>query len=862
MATEELLRQGFAELLESTSSTSRRDHRQHVRVARSFLSETLRRYAEGEAGGSPERCAHLLAVLLKLGTDAQSLQGLLERTAGLFTRAGSSNSVADPVGGGRSPTESEGQRVASDHSSEEEDETAVKLRGYDQLKENLLAVDKNYLAADSSDEEEQEVPPASPGSIHLSPKEPSMADGLPSPALGGASSSGSSSLPLPQSYATADGVRLRAQTLSPVNEDDDQHLARRRQHDFTARPSPLQSPAPSASGSVAMASAGASELEGIEDARGFDGREAEDHVSELPSQQVPWSQGMSASSARPSPARSPASSMRSGWLRNIVQEAAAAATLDFQGLASPAVGSKTPGKSAAAGSSPGPESNPSSPASSGRQRVLQPQQASFASRRLAKETLRGSLFSSGSGYVSEAASDSGANAPNFHPPPRKNRRQPSQHAGSSSSGSQNASDSETGSGALKRQMAFGEAIQEESSTAFKESQEQGRFGAPSPLASALQEAVPSDAEVPVIGPRRSRTHSRVPSWTQSEGVGFSLPASSPASPRVLSRGQTASGAYDTLSVAGSHAPSAMPSMPPSVAPSPFFLSAAVRSDMTAAAGGLQSLGASPVVAGSKTPNNLSTLTPCNSDGALAEQSPPGRETLAVRILNGVSGEEEVRFAAPLEASNSEQHFFTVLDRLCLQHAGQPLTGLNWLSCEGQEGHRFQRRPCDLRMMDELFHVWERSKDTHKGPELLLCTVPSMPPTELAASKVRLKSLAPTRVTCGQAAPTRLQLDTSTKLEESHEYSVAFTHQWTHMTYKAQATLLPNHKGVECTVPWQMMTVSANSNTDGLYDVHLVIDHEWRSENRRALTVGLSESEVDSSSTTKSEGNSFVPIERH
>jgi len=293
---------------------------------------------------------------------------------------------------------------------------------------------------------------------------------------------------------------------------------------------------------------------------------------------------------------------------------------------------------------------------------------------------------------------------------------------------------------------------------------------------------------------------------------------------------------DTLSLAGSYAPS----MAPSMAPSPFNPVAVPRSEMFAS---------TPTAAQGDSLTMKASLA--SDEAALHQQN---SETLRVQILNGVSGEEEVRFHAPLQDCNSEQLFLKMLDGLCLQHSGHALAGLNWLSREGKEGDRFHRRKCDLRMVEELF-----DEASGTGAVLLLCTVPVQPPTELTASKVRLKGIAPARVFCGAVQPVRLQLDTS-MLEEGHEYSVAFTHQWTNMTYSAEATQMQNNKGVELTVPSQMLTMSSNSTTDGLYDVHLVIDQSLRSENRRTLTVGSAESELSSSSTAKSEAtSSFEPI---
>jgi len=254
----------------------------------------------------------------------------------------------------------------------------------------------------------------------------------------------------------------------------------------------------------------------------------------------------------------------------------------------------------------------------------------------------------------------------------------------------------------------------------------------------------------------------------------------------------------------------------------------------------------------RAPNSSSDLA---SPLAASSNCAPS-EKVSVRLLNGVSGEEEVRFPVPIEASFSEQHFYAMLDRLCQKHAGQALCDMNWLSQE-HSGARFQRRKCDLSMVEELFGEDDPSK--RKGPMvLLLCTVPAKPPSELPANRIRLRNLMPSRVCSGAVQPVRLQLDTSV-LEVDHQYSVAFTHQWTNVTYSGEASLLPNGRGVELSVPWQILAAES-ANTDGLYDVHLVTDCSYRSENRRTLTVGSAESEFSSSSTAMSAAQtSFVAL---
>merc|ERR1719502_1268147 len=93
--------------------------------------------------------------------------------------------------------------------------------------------------------------------------------------------------------------------------------------------------------------------------------------------------------------------------------------------------------------------------------------------------------------------------------------------------------------------------------------------------------------------------------------------------------------------------------------------------------------------------------------------------------------------------------------------------------------------------------------------LLLCTVPARPPSEMPANKVRLRNLMPAKVCHGAVVPVRLQLDTSL-LQAGHQYSVAFTHQWSNITYTAEAVLLPSYRGVQLSIPWQMLAASGSS----------------------------------------------------
>jgi len=187
--------------------------------------------------------------------------------------------------------------------------------------------------------------------------------------------------------------------------------------------------------------------------------------------------------------------------------------------------------------------------------------------------------------------------------------------------------------------------------------------------------------------------------------------------------------------------------------------------------------------------------------------------------------------------------------------GQALSDLNWLYKKPGED-RFQRRKCDLRMVEEVFAPDEQSRG---GPTVLqLCTVPQKPPSELPAGKLRLKGVTPQRISCGQVQPVHIVVDTSL-LEEGPSYVAAFTHQHSLQTFTSEATLLSNHKALQVTVPWNLLADTTTSQADGLYDVHIVVDQKVRSENRRTLTVVSAESELSSSSAAVSASDSFDPI---
>lgn len=160
--------------------------------------------------------------------------------------------------------------------------------------------------------------------------------------------------------------------------------------------------------------------------------------------------------------------------------------------------------------------------------------------------------------------------------------------------------------------------------------------------------------------------------------------------------------------------------------------------------------------------------------------------------------------------------------------------------------------------------------------LYLCTVPIAMPAELTVfndpSPVRLKSVVPAKVlyrgppqiagtttASSNIALPRVFLETS-KLPENHTYSVSFTDQWTSTTYVVEGQIItPDRCGITFTVPTVMLRTEDVDGTPshGLFDVHLLVDNQFRSENRRALAiVGTN----DTSMSSNASNVSFEPVE--
>uniref|UniRef100_A0A0G4G347 Uncharacterized protein n=1 Tax=Chromera velia CCMP2878 TaxID=1169474 RepID=A0A0G4G347_9ALVE len=237
-----------------------------------------------------------------------------------------------------------------------------------------------------------------------------------------------------------------------------------------------------------------------------------------------------------------------------------------------------------------------------------------------------------------------------------------------------------------------------------------------------------------------------------------------------------------------------------------------------------------------------------------------RLSVSIEIRHCVSLDivSSFRVSLPAPASHGEEAL-AILDRRCRQMSGFPLQALCWITPDG-----VRKRAA---APDTLFLALEHSAtaalqgqgqalerggdsdedggeetDGHRGgppplrTRLILLTAPVRPPSDLqAVPGLLILSVKPERVRCGPGPPPRLEVRTHKGLPGSHSYSVGLTNQWDNgKVFATAAKLLSDRRGVECVIPGAM--VRADDSNAGLYDVHLIVDGKFRSDNRRALSV--------------------------
>jgi hypothetical protein len=240
-------------------------------------------------------------------------------------------------------------------------------------------------------------------------------------------------------------------------------------------------------------------------------------------------------------------------------------------------------------------------------------------------------------------------------------------------------------------------------------------------------------------------------------------------------------------------------------------------------------------------------------------------SLSVRILNGVSLEEQASFAMVISESSSPAELLPALDRLCQMHVGLPTMRLQYVATSYKDGARVcERRPVDRAMAEDIRAKLVRdrreqgvqSAAAEHGFALVLCTIPMSSVQEMEVCRVRLKNIQPGAIP--HDSTQRVVLKT-TPLQDGHMYTVTLTNQWdSGKACFVGGQLLPDLSGVEFRLPPQM---ARSPQASGLYDVHLVIDHRYRAENRRALTVLDAPDDTESVISSEQSTQSFVPPPR-
>merc|ERR1719247_1576587 len=239
-------------------------------------------------------------------------------------------------------------------------------------------------------------------------------------------------------------------------------------------------------------------------------------------------------------------------------------------------------------------------------------------------------------------------------------------------------------------------------------------------------------------------------------------------------------------------------------------------------------------------------------------------SLSVRILNGVSLEEQGNFTMMVTEATSPAEMLPKLDRLCQMHVGLPTMRLQYVATSYQDGvRRYDRRPVDRHMVDDMRAklVKRREQGAPSNGEqaqyaLVLCTIPMSSVSEMEVCRVRLKNIQPGAIPFDSTQRVILK---TTPLQEGHMYTVTLTNQWdSGKTCFVGGQLLSDLSGVEFRLPPQM---ARSQQAAGLYDVHLVIDHRYRAENRRALTVLDGHDDTESCVSSEQSAQSFVPPNR-
>ena len=229
--------------------------------------------------------------------------------------------------------------------------------------------------------------------------------------------------------------------------------------------------------------------------------------------------------------------------------------------------------------------------------------------------------------------------------------------------------------------------------------------------------------------------------------------------------------------------------------------------------------------------------------------------VSVRIFNSISGEEDIRFELPLRSYGSTiDSFYSMLSRYVVYFSSFDLKRLEYL--RAVPGGGIKRRPEFDRA---AFIEWLSASGDQLRP-LLFCPSPITPPSTLDAyepslrllklspSKMCMRPLEPSLQAEGSEEVVVIKVETS-KLPEGRVFSVSLTDQRdSGRTLQFPCEVIQDRMTVTSRIPVDLLR-PRNEEDARVFDVFVVVDNRWRSDNRKILSVLTDEDSSDDAPLT-------------
>ena len=229
--------------------------------------------------------------------------------------------------------------------------------------------------------------------------------------------------------------------------------------------------------------------------------------------------------------------------------------------------------------------------------------------------------------------------------------------------------------------------------------------------------------------------------------------------------------------------------------------------------------------------------------------------VSVRIFNSISGEEDIRFELPLRSyGTSIDSFYSMLSRYVVYFSSFDLKRLEYLRT--MPGGGVKRRPEFDRT---AFIEWLSNPGDQLRP-LLFCPSPITPPSTLDVYEplFRLLKLTPSKMYMRPLEPS-LQAESSdevvvltvetNKLPEGRVFSVSLTDQRdSGRTLQFPGEVHADRMSVISRIPVDLLR-PRNEEDARVFDVFVVVESRWRSDNRKILSVLTDEDSSDDAPLT-------------